>query len=261
MTIHKNGLISYFTFNNLDEYGIVHGAFMRHGGCSPEPWKSLNMATSVGDSAEHVIENRRRISEVLGVGQNSFFDVWQVHSKRAIITDRPRKLGEKHVQADAIITREKGVSLLMLFADCVPIMLYDPKQEVIAIAHAGWQGTFKKVAAEAVNSMKQEFGCKPEDIIAGIGPSICVDHYQVGENVIHAARQAVVNAEQVIRKIDHSYHVDLQRANQIILEEAGVRKIEQSGICTRCHDQDWYSHRGENGSTGRFAAVLTLEKR
>lgn len=260
VTIHKNDLISYYTFGSLDKYGIVHGIFMRHGGCSPKPWKSLNLATSVGDSAKNVIENRKRISTALDIEHDSFFDVWQVHSCKTVTATKPRKIGENHIQADAILTHKNNISILMLFADCVPILFYDPVKEVIAAAHAGWQGTFKKVAAETVMAMKDEFDCKAQDIIAAIGPSICVNHYQVGENVIDAARSAINNCNQVISKNNKGYHVDLQKSNQLILEEAGVKHIEQAGICTMCHNQDWFSHRGENGKAGRFGAVITLKK-
>ncbi len=258
MTIHQNDLISYFTFKTLDQYGIVHGVFMRHGGCSPEPWKSLNLATSVGDSAENVIENRNRIADTLGIDQDSYYDLWQVHSCKTITASRARKIGEEHIKGDAILTSKKSVSLLMLFADCVPILFYDPVKNVIATAHAGWQGTFKKIVAETVKALDNEFDCQPKDIIACIGPSICADHYQVGENVVSAACDAINDANQVIYKNNKGFHADLQKANQLILEETGVKHIEQAGICTMCHNEDWFSHRGENGKTGRFGAVITL---
>jgi YfiH family protein len=130
----------------LDNAGIKHGVFMRHGGCSPQPWSSLNLATSVGDSAEDVIENRDRISDALGLERNSFYDVWQVHSTKVVYAGQPRKIGRDHIKADAIITDQKNVALLMLFADCVPILLYDPERSIAACAHAGWKGTFNQIA-------------------------------------------------------------------------------------------------------------------
>jgi hypothetical protein len=261
LAILKTGHISRFTFENLNQHGILHGVFMRHGGCSPEPWQSLNMATSVGDSADNVIENRKRIAQSLGIPDDSYFDVWQVHSKEIVVAEKPRKIGENHIQADGIITNKKNIAILMLFADCVPILFYDPRKNAIGCAHAGWQGTFKKVAAETVFSMQKEFDCAPEDIIAMIGPSIGVEHYEVRENVVDAARNALREPDKVIERIDGHDHVNLQLANQLILEEAGVKQVEQSNICTMCHPQDWFSHRGENGQTGRFAAVITLQSK
>ena len=261
MAIVKKDMISYFTFDCLDKLDILHGIFMRHGGCSPQPWCSLNMATSGGDSMEHTIENRHRLSVALGISEDSFFDVWQVHSNKVVYAQKPRKIGENHIKADAIMTDKKDVSILMLFADCVPVLFYDPDKEVIACAHAGWQGTFNKIAAETVKSMRDTFSCKPENIIAAIGPSICQDHYEVGENVVQAAERVFGQTNEVIKEKDHHYYANLQLANQLILQEAGVNKVEQSGICTMCNNQDWFSHRAENGSTGRFGAVITLKKK
>ena len=259
MAIVKTGHISRFTFESLKPYGIVHGIFMRHGGCSPAPWQSLNMATSVGDTAENVIKNRKRIALSLNISEDSFYDVWQVHSKKVVVAEKPRRIGENHIQADGIITEKQNIAILMLFADCVPILFYDPHKKVIGGAHAGWQGTFKKVAAETILSMQKEFDCNPEDIIAMIGPSIGVDHYEVGENVIAAARSALKQSDEIIERVDGRYHVNLQLANQLILQDVGVKQIEQANICTMCHTQDWFSHRGEKSKTGRFAAVITLQ--
>ena len=261
MAIIKNDLISYFTFDSLDQAGLVHGVFMRHGGCSPAPWKSLNMATSVGDSRENVIENRKRISVVLGVDQHSFYDVWQVHSSKVIYAQKPRELDEDHLQADAIVTDKAEVSILMLFADCVPILFYDPHKEAIACAHAGWQGTFKRVAAETVKAMQEQFGSRPCDIKAAIGPSICAQHYEVGENVVEAAQAVFEDTSQVIVRKNGKVYADLQNANELILREIGVHQVEQSNICTMDNTRDWFSHRGENGNSGRFGAVITLKKK
>lgn len=258
MTIYKKNSLSWFTFDSLENAGVKHGIFMRHGGCSPEPWFSLNLATSVGDSRENVIENRNRIADVLGITRGSFYDVWQVHSCKVVQADRPRRLDENHLRADAIMTNKKGVSILMLFADCVPMLLYDPCKQVVAGAHGGWQGTFKQVAVETIAAMQSAYGSKPEDILAAIGPSICAHHYEVGQDVVNAAGGHFRESEGVVQQEDRHFHVDLQLANQLFLERTGVKHIEQSRICTMCHTEDWFSHRGEKGKTGRFGAVITL---
>ena len=129
---------------------------MRHGGVSPNPWSSLNLATSVGDSSESVIENRRRITSCLSLREDSIFDVWQVHSNRVIHAEDSRKLDQPHQKADSIITNKPNVTIMMLFADCVPIMMYDPKNNVAALAHAGWQGTVNGVVGETVKSMQEK---------------------------------------------------------------------------------------------------------
>ncbi|MDK2980052.1 MAG: purine-nucleoside/S-methyl-5-thioadenosine phosphorylase / adenosine deaminase [Chloroflexota bacterium] len=258
MTIHKKNNLSWYTGSLLAEAGVQHGFFMRHGGCSPQPWYSLNLATSVGDSRENVIENRNRIADALGVARDSYYDVWQVHSARVVRADRPRRLEEKHLQADAIVSDRKGVTILMLFADCVPMLFYDPVKRVVAAAHGGWQGTFKGVAAATIQAMQTEYNCRPADIMALIGPSILLDNYEVGPEVVQAAREHFDESAGVVQNVKGNTHVDLQLANQLFLERAGVQQIEQSGIGTMANTADWFSHRGEKGQAGRFGAVITL---
>ncbi len=259
MAIHKKGDIEYFTFDQLDRAGILHGIFMRHGGCSPQPWNSLNLATTVGDSRENVIDNRDRISDTFGIERNTFYDVWQVHSSHVVYADKPRRVGESHIQADGIVTDKVEVAILMLFADCVPILFYDEAKKVAACAHGGWKGTFDQVAAETVKKLNEKFGSHPGDILACIGPSICQNHYQVGEEVVAAADRIFSRSEGVVRQDHEHFYVNLQLANEIILQRAGVRHIEQAHICTVCNNQDWYSHRAEKGQAGRFGAVMTLQ--
>jgi len=231
---------------------------MRHGGVSTKPWSSLNMATSVGDSRESVIENRRRITKCLSLREDSIFDVWQVHSNRVIHAEASRKMDQPHQKADSIITSKSNITLMMLFADCVPIMMYDPKNNVAALAHAGWQGTVNGVAGETVKSMQEKYACKPEDLIACIGPSICVDHYEIGKDVAEEVERSFKDTEQILIKIDGKIHLDLQIANQIVLKKHGVKKIQNSNICTAGNTSDWYSHRAEEGKTGRFASIITV---
>jgi len=258
MALHKKNNLTWYSSDRLENTGIKHGFFMRHGGCSPQPWLSLNLATSVGDSRENVIENRNRIADALEVSRDSFYDVWQVHSATVAQARHPRRLDEKHLQADAIVTDQKGVSILMLFADCVPMLFFDPVKQVVAGAHGGWQGTFKGVASETVKAMQSGFGCKPGDILAVIGPSIRVKNYEVGPEVVRAAQDHFDEQDGVVQNVDGRTCVDLQLANQLFLERAGRRRIEQSGICTMAEKADWFSHRGEKGRAGRFGAVITL---
>jgi YfiH family protein len=147
----------------------------------------------------------------------------------------------------------------MRYADCVPILLYDPIRHVVCLAHAGWVGTLNRVAAAAVSAMQTQFGTRAGDLLAGIGPSICVDHYPVGDEVIQKVRQTFgAEAEQVIARHGEQSHLDLWKANQIVLWQAGVSEIEISGLCTAGDTTKWYSHRAEHGKTGRFGALLAL---
>ena len=258
MAIYQNGSIYFACSRILEDYGIKHGFFMRHGGCSPEPWKSLNLATSVGDSKENVMENRRRLFHAINLPSDAVFDVWQVHSSEIIIPKRKRKIGEPHKKADAILTDQKDFSLLMLFADCVPILFYDPSNNVIGITHAGWKGTVNKIVLDVVKRMKVHFGTKTKDIISVIGPCIDVEKYQVGDEVIRLAGEAFKNCIGVLIEKKNGWYMNLRLANNLLLESTGINKIENMDISTASNTDDWFSHRQEYGKTGRFGAVISL---
>ena len=260
MAFQQHHTLRSYTFDSLQFSEIVQGIFTRQGGVSPAPWASLNLGGTVGDSRDNVIENRRRVFEAIQRPVETVFDSWQVHGDQVLITDRPRPLDEPHPKADAILTNRPEVTLMMRFADCVPIFFYDPAHGVVGIAHAGWQGTVKKIAAAVVSTMAATYGSQPEAIVAGIGPSIGPEHYEIGEDVIAQVRQSFgADADGVLLNDNGRVQLDLWKANQWVLQQAGVRQIEIAGLCTACHNQDWYSHRKEAGKTGRFAAVIALK--
>jgi len=261
MTLHHNNGVVYFTFPVLDDLGIIHAFFMRYGGVSSEPWKSLNLATSVGDSRVNVIENRRRITESLGLEQDSIYDVWQVHSNKVMVTTHPRDLETSHKKADAIITDNPQVSLMMLFADCVPIIFYAKNRNLAAIAHAGWQGTVKDIVGNTIEELIQRFLCDPDEIVACIGPAICTNHYPVGIDVIKSIKELFDAETDVGYYKDEQFYLDLPHANELLIRQKGVNQVYQSGICTAENTSDWFSHRGEAGNTGRFAAVMTCKRK
>lgn len=262
MAFIEHNLLKYFSFEVFDGARITHGVFTRQGGISPAPWASLNTGGMSGDARENVVENRRRIFDALNRPVESIFDVWQVHSTEVVSTDLPRLLTQPHQKADAIVTDRPNITLFMRFGDCVPIMFFDPMHQVIAIAHAGWQGTVTKIVQATVRVMQECYHSQPQDILAGIGPSICVDHYAFGGEGLERARQAFQNESgEVLKKIDGKTCFDLWKANQLLLLQAGMREdhIQVSGICTAENTHDWYSHRAENGKTGRFGALLALQ--
>jgi YfiH family protein len=254
----SNG-IRYYTFDIFPST-VVHGIFTRRGGVSPAPWDSLNVGATVGDERERVIVNRKRSFAALGRRLDTMFDVWQVHSADVVFAEEPRPSDHDYQKADIIFTDKPSVTLYMRFADCVPVLLYDPKRKVVGIAHAGWLGTVRNVAGAAVQAMAQHYGSNPADMLAAIGPSIGMDHYEVGPDVIAQFRKAFNGtAAQLIEPHGEKARLDLWTANRLQLEQAGVRQMEVAGICTACHLEDWYSHRAEKGSTGRFGALIALQ--
>ncbi len=258
MPFHQAGDLRLYTFESLNRPGLQHAVFTRRGGISPSPWSSLNLGGTVGDDAPRVLENKRRVLDSAGRSADSLYEVWQVHSADVVDARQPR--GQDGLrQADAMITANPRVTLLMRFADCVPILLYHPEKQAIGLVHAGWLGTVRKTVVHAVRAMQASYGCDPGGLLAALGPSIGPDHYAVGDDVVGAVREALGSAaDDALTVRNGKTYFDLWRANRHLLEGEGVASTEVAGLCTACHPEDWYSHRGEAGKTGRFGALMAL---
>lgn len=258
MPFHENDGLRYYSFDIFPGH-IKQAVFTRQGGVSPAPWNSLNLGGAVGDDPAHVAENRIRVFRSMGCEPASIHDVWLVHGTSIVYADAPRPLDVPPVKADIIFTDNPKVSLFMRFGDCVPILFHDPVKHVIGLAHAGWMGTVRGVVQAAVEGMKSRYGCEVKDIVAGVGPSIGVDHYEVGGDVISQFKEKYNHdADKVLQERNGSTFLDLWAANELQLQNAGVQKIQVSGVCTACHLDDWFSHRAEKGKTGRFGAIMAL---
>lgn len=259
MNLHYYNGLKYYSFKSFDLHNIKHAIFTRQGGVSDVPFSSLNLGGTVGDNRKNVIENRRRIFNALNLPLASLYDAWQVHGTHVISVQAPRPHDAPHEKADILLTDKQGITLLMRFADCVPVFLFDPIKKVIGLVHAGWAGTVKKAVAVAVEAMKNEYDVHPSNVLAGIGPSIGPDHYEIGQEV---AAKVKVNfgsqASQLLENSNGRIYLDLWKTNAITLQNCGVEKIEIAHLCTACNFTDWFSHRAEKGRTGRFAATITL---
>ncbi len=259
MPFATTGTIKYLAFASFSRAGLPHAVLTRRGGLSAPPWGSLNMSYMVGDDENHVLENNRRAFRALARPPESVFNIVQVHGREVALVTAPPEPGATPPQADAVLTDNPAVTLLLRFADCVPILFHDPRQKVVGLAHAGWRGTVNRVAAAVVGQMEAAYGSRPADILAAIGPSICARHYQVGPEVIAQVEQAFKGeAGAVLSSANGGAKFDLWRANEIVLRQAGVEHVETAGICTACHVEDWFSHRAEKGKTGRFGALIGL---
>jgi YfiH family protein len=258
MHIHTSGEIRFLQSKHFDKT-IRHAIFTRQGGVSPDPWAELNLGSTVGDDPLRVQKNHQLALAAVGCNPASIFDVWQVHGINVVVAESPRSITSPHLEADAILTNKPGITLMMRFADCVPILLHDPVRKVVGIAHAGWMGTVKGTVRQAVEAMQSQFGSIPAEILAMIGPSIGPDHYEVGPDVAHQVKESFGrNSIKLLSAIADRITFDLWEANRLLLEQAGVVQIEIAGVCTACHIRDWYSHRAEKGCTGRFGAIMAL---
>jgi polyphenol oxidase len=239
---------------------VKHGIFTRYGGVSAGPWSSLNVGGTVGDDVEAVRQNHELMYDALNVNRARACTVWQVHGADTVIVDRPVQGRRWVAQADGMVTDKADTPLVMRYADCAPIMFCDPVRGVIGVAHAGWRGTVAGMASSMVETMTRAYGCQPADIQAAIGPSIGPERYQVGEEVVAAVQEHFGTTDDLVRRNpdDGSAYLDLWAANRLDLERAGVEQIEIAGICTASNTDEFFSHRAENGRTGRFGTVISL---
>ncbi len=259
MNYHPHPL-PHYTFASLDAFPrLRHAVFTRHGGVSPPPWDSLNLGWSVGDDPARVEENYRRVARFLGVEREDLTTTWQVHGNRILVADEDHRGGSLG-KADGLITRTRGIPLLQRYADCTPILVYDPIHHAVGIGHAGWRGVVARTAEALVRAMTQTFGSQPSEMVAGVGPAIGPCCYEVGPEVLTAIRDSQRDADALIHpshRPGHGY-LDLWEANARQLLDAGVKQVEVASLCTSCHRDQFFSHRGDHGRSGRFAAVVML---
>ncbi len=250
----------YYTFPALDAFpDLVHAVFTRRGGVSPAPWDSLNLGWVVGDNKARVEENYHRVAAAAGPKREALTTTWQVHGSRILLADAKHRGGSLG-KADGLITNTPGVPLLQRYADCTPILLYDPEHRAAGIAHAGWQGVVNRTAEAAVRAMTEAFGSDPARMVGAVGPAIGPCCYEVGPEVAAAIRGSQQDPETLLRPSQRQgrVYLDLWQANARQLQDAGVGSIEVAALCTACHTDIFFSHRGDKGKSGRFGAVIML---
>lgn len=253
-------------FDNLRQIPLlVHFVTTRSGGVSLPPYNLLNLGLHTADNPDHVLANRTLLAKETGISKEKFLYASQVHSGDVKIIDKTaieNGVLSQNPCTDATITALPGICLMVMVADCVPVLLFDPVRRVSAVIHAGWRGTVSHITSNTILAMVEHFGCKPADIIAGIGPSIGPCCYEVGEDVKEFVTQSFGTTEgYLIQKHPASKpHFDLWYANHKQLTDNGVKpvNIETSELCTRCHSDIFFSSRASGGITGRFAAGICI---
>lgn len=263
--------VPLWCFENLSSKdAAVHFVSGRAGGVSPPPYDSLNLSFNVGDDPQRVLANRARLAGCLGIPLGSLTLARQVHDDGVtIVSEGMRGEGSTNHRgaiedSDAMLTGVPGICLMILLADCVPILLHDSSKGVIGAVHAGWKGTLQLLSHKAVKILRSNFGCSPHDIIVGIGPSIGPCCYEVGPEVAREAERVFGIKQDILKKpSSHTRgRLDLWKANFNQIVQAGVpeKNIETAKICTRHHVDRFYSYRHEQGMTGRFGAGIMLRK-
>jgi len=258
-------------FENLLKYdSILNFVTTRHKGFSNPPYDSLNMGLSSGDNPLRVIQNREQLAAALGIEKECFVSSWQEHGNTVRIISRESierdtsymKVPREH--ADAMITDLTDACLIIIIADCTPVLFFDPDKNVIGIAHAGWRGTVKKISQAVVKALGDQFGSKPKDLIVGIGPSIGPDKYEVGSEVVDAVKSAFGNTKGLIENSGTPGKAlfNLWEANRRQLIESGVpdKQIEVAGVCTYSNPELFFSYRFQGEKSGRMAAGIMLRE-
>ncbi len=227
----------------------------RHGGVSQKPYDSLNVALHTGDEAKNVIRNRIILADKFDFLVENLIYMQQVHSNNIEIIEHPAY--NKIENCDALITDKPNIPLMVMVADCIPVMMYDPKRKVVAAIHAGRNGTFKRIVQKSVNKMKEHFNSSTDDIVVYLGPSIHSCCYEVGKDLADITIKSF--SKEYIKKRDDLLFLDLQKLNYDQLRSVGIKgeNIEISNICTCC-DKNYFSYRRDK-TTGRFAGFIKLK--
>ena len=263
----QQGELEYLVFPKLEETGVVEHLFTtRTGGVSNGIYSTMNLSFSRGDDPECVRENYRRIGEVLGTDPEHMVASKQTHTTNIrLATEADLGNGitgpSAYDDVDGLATDIPGIALVTFYADCVPLYFVDPVKKAIGLAHSGWRGTVAGMGACMVQFMRDHFHSDPKDLIAAIGPSICVDCYEVSEEVAEQFREGF--PEEVLQpgKAEGKYQLDLWKANESILLKAGIlpEHLTVTDVCT-CHNPEYlFSHRASHGQRGNLAAFLMLK--
>lgn len=261
-------VLPYLSFSSYEALPYIRHMFTtREGGVSKDIYESLNLSFTRGDDETAVLENYRRVAQALGTTIDHIVTSDQTH------TTNVRPVGKEDLgkgitrprdykDVDGMITDQPGVLLATFYADCVPLYFVDPVHKAIGLSHSGWRGTVGRMGQATVEAMERSFGSQPKDLLCAIGPSICQDCYEVSRDVAEAFIFAFPTHEKEILQAGAlgKYQLDLWKANEIVLTEAGVLKehIDLAGLCTCCNSSLLFSHRASKGKRGNLGAFLML---
>ena len=246
--------------------GVAHGFSTRLGGVSEGIFSSLNLGTARGDDPACVAENYRRFCAAIGADASHLVTSSQVHGDviRTVSPDDVKTdlFRPNSYECDGLITDKPGLTLTVFTADCIPVLLYDPVRRVIAAVHAGWRGTAQNIAGKAVKKMQADYGCRPEHILAAIGPGISRCCFETHADVPDAMTAALgdLAAPHIFPLDNGKFAVDLKEINAALITGCGVSAdhVEISSDCTACLHETYWSHRVTQGQRGSQAAMIQL---
>ena len=261
MITKKKDTLEYLAAEGIT---VPHAFTTRYGGVSTGSQAGLNLAYGRGDTMENVETNLRLLASALGFDPAGYVLTRQTHSDIVRVVTEADRNGLCHrdyPECDALVTNTPGNALLVFTADCTPLLFHDPVTGAVGAAHAGWRGTAQAIGVKTVEAMVKHFGCKPEDIRAGIGPNIGQCHFETDADVPQAMVEAYgPQAEAYIEKRGEKFFLDLKAINALALGQAGLKHITLSDQCTMCSPQRFWSHRYTRGERGSQGAVILCKE-
>ena len=240
--------------------GITAFSSMREGGVSTGRYGEFNINRYCGDSDEAIRKNREALCRLLDITDDRLLMPHQVHKAEIAVVDEQRDIDLEGY--DALMTNVEEVCIGVSTADCIPVLLYDPRQRAVCAVHAGWRGTVMRIVEQSIARMTEVYGTNPADLIAQIGPGIHLESFEVGDEVYEAFMKAGFDMEQISRR-DEKWHIDLPECNRLQLMEAGVpeHQISVSPVCTFQQSDTYFSARRLGIDSGRIFTGIILRRR
>ncbi|WP_020675158.1 peptidoglycan editing factor PgeF [Geopsychrobacter electrodiphilus] len=246
------------------DMALSAGFSTRHGGVSRAPYNSLNLGFGTDDQPAHVEGNRANFCRAFNLQPHQLLTIKQVHGTSLLLIDE-ENLDLSHflsVEADGIVTNQRGFMLGVLVADCVPLLLHHPGKGVVAAVHVGWRGAANGIIAQAIDSMNTHFHCAPEEILAAVGPGIGAHRFEVDRPVREAFRGGSGFWDLISKEVSLGHwQVDLGLSSRLQLESCGIlsEHIDVAQECTCCHQELFFSYRRDKGETGRQLGFIQLK--
>lgn len=279
-TVAPNG-VQYFPVPSWNSIPwLWHGFATRRGGVSrvysAGPFGELNLGFTPDDDRAHVLKNRALLAEAItGSSSTSLITLRQIHSNVVVLSSASANsapVDSDPCEGDGLITAQPGVLLAIQTADCIPVLVADRRRRVVAAFHAGWRGTVQRIVESGIGRLRMEFGSRPEDLVAAIGPGVGVCCYAIGDEVIARFRAQFAYADSLFRQVteapvasastpQHKTHLDLVEANRRQLQDAGLpaSAIEVILGCTHCRRDLFFSYRESQGRCGRMMSVIGIQ--
>ncbi len=235
---------------------IVHTFTTRQNGVSQVPYNSSNLGFHVGDIKEDVIQNHTILADTMGYQVSKLVHMKQIHSDKVVIVDPQIHNFDNPPECDALLTDKRGIALMVMVADCTPVLFYDTRQHVIGVAHAGRAGALQGIVVKSIQKMQKHFKSHLSDIKVVLGPSIGSCCYEVGEEIVQVLTTKGYGLSTVIEK--GRYYLDVNSMIHKQLKELGLnaQQVEDLGVCNACEHTSYFSYRADKQITGRFAGVI-----